>query len=87
METVQMFHPNLDDGNRIVTVPESAVPEHRVAGWQVADAEHVVDAELRALKAREAELLEQQKARKAESFDEGGELVKPAKKTAKKSSN
>jgi hypothetical protein len=34
---VRMYHPNIDDGKRIVEVPASAVSQHLMSGWQPAD--------------------------------------------------
>lgn len=57
METVKMSHPDLND--RVIEVPASAVSEHRLSGWKLVDESEVADAELAALKQREAELLRQ----------------------------
>jgi hypothetical protein len=32
-----MYHPSIDDGKRIIERPASAVPQHLMAGWKVAD--------------------------------------------------
>ncbi|MGW0805271.1 hypothetical protein [Nonomuraea sp. NPDC002799] len=37
MNTVRMYHPNIDDGKRIIERPASAVSQHLMAGWLVAD--------------------------------------------------
>lgn len=34
---VRMYHPKIDDGTRIVEVPASAVSQHLMGGWKVAD--------------------------------------------------
>lgn len=34
---VRMYHPNIDDGKRIIERPASAVPQHLMGGWKVCD--------------------------------------------------
>lgn len=33
MEMVKIYHPNIDDGNRVVEVPEISLPHHLRGGW------------------------------------------------------
>ncbi|GII88281.1 hypothetical protein Ssi03_62710 [Sphaerisporangium siamense] len=37
METAWIKHPRIDDGQRVIEVPESAVPHHQRAGWERTD--------------------------------------------------
>jgi hypothetical protein len=32
-QVVELYHPHIDDGRRVITVPESAVSQHMRSGW------------------------------------------------------
>lgn len=37
MEMVKLRHPRIDDGQRVIEVPESAVAQHMRGGWERAE--------------------------------------------------